>query len=243
MTEWLYGRNAVYETLRAGRRKVTRLWVFEGAQTKGRLEEILILARESHVPVEKVKRSGLDRINPGHQGVAAEVSAYDYADLAEIFIRAAKLREKPFVLILDLLQDVHNVGSLLRTAEGVGVHGVILPLREAAGITPAVVNASAGASEHLLIVRHNLAQAIETLKKQDVWVVGLEDDPEAVLPHEVRLDGALALVVGGEGSGMRPLVRQSCDVLMRLPMHGNINSYNAAVAGSIALFLAAQTRR
>ncbi|MFZ5808841.1 MAG: 23S rRNA (guanosine(2251)-2'-O)-methyltransferase RlmB [Chloroflexota bacterium] len=242
MTEWLYGRNAIYETLRAGRRKVTRLWVFEGAQIKGRLEEILVLARQNHIPVEKVKRGGLDRINPGHQGVAAEVSAYGYADLAEIFIRAAKQREKLFVLMLDLLQDVHNVGSLLRTAEGVGVHGVILPLREAAGITPAVVNASAGASEHLLIARHNLAQAIETLKKQDVWVVGLEDDPEAVLPHEVRLDGALALVVGGEGSGMRPLVRQSCDVLMRLPMRGNLNSYNAAVAGSIALFLAAQAR-
>jgi 23S rRNA (guanosine2251-2'-O)-methyltransferase len=159
-----------------------------------------------------------------------------------MIILAHKRQEDPFVLILDVIQDPQNMGSLLRTAEGVGVHGVILPYRETVGITPAVVNSSAGASEHLLIARNNLAQTIAYLKKQDIWVIGLEDVPEAVSLAEVRVDGGIALVVGGEGSGMRQLVRRSCDVLIRLPMRGKIHSYNASVAGSIALYSIAEKR-
>ena len=144
--------------------------------------------------------------------------------------------------MLDTLQDPQNLGTLLRTAEVVGVHGVVLPHRRTATITPAVVNASSGASEHLLIAQANLAQTIDQLKAADVWVIGLDAGAEAQPPERVRLDGAIALVVGSEGEGMRRLVRESCDLLLRLPMRGQVASLNAAVAGSIALFLAARAR-
>jgi 23S rRNA (guanosine2251-2'-O)-methyltransferase len=130
------------------------------------------------------------------------------------------------------------LGALLRTAEIVGVHGVLLPLRRTATVTPAVVNASAGASEHLLVAQANLSQGIEKLKQSGAWVIGLEDSPRAQTPDAIRMDGPLAIVVGNEAEGIRPLVRASCDLLMRLPMRGQVESYNAAVAGSIALFLA-----
>jgi 23S rRNA (guanosine2251-2'-O)-methyltransferase len=130
----------------------------------------------------------------------------------------------------------------LRTAEAVGVHGVLIPLRRAAEVTPAVVSASAGASEHMLVAQINLAQAINELKEAGAWVVGLEGSPQAQPVEQVRLDGALALVVGSEGEGMRDLVRKSCDVLVRLPMQGRVESLNAAVAGSVVLYLALQAR-
>lgn len=242
MNEWLYGRNAVYEAIRAGRRKIYRLFVAEGVQTKGKMGDILAMLKRLNIPVETVKRERLEKIHPGNQGVACEVSAYEYADLVDLLIHAAEKKEKPFLLVLDILQDPQNVGSLLRTAEIVGVHGVILPLRETVGITPAVVNASAGASEHILVARQNIAQAIEILKREGVWVAGLEDTPDAIPMEQAKLDGAVALVVGGEGSGIRPLVRRSCDMLIRLPMRGKIQSYNAAIAGSIALYFVARGR-
>jgi 23S rRNA (guanosine2251-2'-O)-methyltransferase len=147
------------------------------------------------------------------------------------------------VLILDTLQDPQNLGTLLRTAEVVGVHGVLIPTHRAAQITPAVVSASSGASEHMLAAQANLAQSIEMLKQADAWVAGLDESPSSRLPSEFRLDGPLALVVGSEGEGLRPLVRSKCDVLLRLPMQGQVESLNAAVAGSVALYLAYLTRR
>jgi 23S rRNA (guanosine2251-2'-O)-methyltransferase len=174
--------------------------------------------------------------------VAVEASPYIYSDLMEIVKIANRSGEAPFLLILDALQDPQNLGSLLRTAEVVGVHGVVLPLRQTATITPAVVNASAGASEHLRVAQANLAQTITALKEAGVWVIGLDAGPTARPPEKVRLDGPLALVVGSEGAGMRELVRKSCDLLLRLPMQGQVASLNAAVAGSIALYLARQAR-
>lgn len=243
MKEWIYGRNAVYETLRANRRQPFRLWVSQGAQEKGRLAQTLELAVRRKIPLEQVPRQHLDALSDGHQGVALECSAYPYSSANNFLDLAGQLGEAPFVLILDTLQDPQNLGSLLRTAEIVGVHGVLLPLRHTVTVTPAVVNASSGASEHLLIAQSNLAQAITGLKELGLWVIGLEGSALALSPEQVRLDGPLALVVGSEGQGMRPLVRQSCDLLMRLPMKGKINSLNAAVAGSIALYLAWQARR
>lgn len=242
MKEWIYGRNAVYETLRAGRRQAFRLLLAEGAQEKGRLAETLQRCAQKRIPVERAGRGRLEQIGEGSQGVALEASAYPYVDLLDILALAEQRGEPPFILILDALQDPQNLGTLLRTAEGVGVHGVLLPLRQTATVTPAVVNASSGASEHLLIAQANLAQAIEALKEANVWVVGLDGGPQSQPAGRVRLDGALALVVGSEGQGMRPLVRQSCDVLLRLPMRGQVESFNAAVAGSIALYLAWQGR-
>jgi 23S rRNA (guanosine2251-2'-O)-methyltransferase len=147
------------------------------------------------------------------------------------------------VLILDTLQNPQNLGTLIRTAEAVGVHGVLIPSHRAAEITPAVVSASAGASEHMLVAQANLAQVIDELKAADAWVVGMYEGPESKDPSEVRLDGALAVVVGSEGEGIRPLVRSKCDFLMRLPMQGQIQSLNAAVAGSVALYLVYLARR
>jgi 23S rRNA (guanosine2251-2'-O)-methyltransferase len=240
--EWLYGRNAVYETLRARHRQPFRLRLAQGAEEKGRLADILRMGAERRLPVERVPRASLEQLSSGHQGVALEVSPYTYSDLMGILKAADRLGETPFFLILDTLQDPQNLGSLLRTAEAVGVHGVLLPLRQTATITPAVVNASAGASEHLRVAQGNLAQAISTLKQASVWVIGLDAGAGAQPPERVRLDGPLALVVGSEGSGMRELVRKSCDVLLRLPMRGQVASLNAAAAGSIALYLARQAR-
>ena len=194
------------------------------------------------LPVEHVQRQVLDSISQGHQGVALESSAYSYSTLPDILQAAEKSSEPPFLLILDTLQDPQNLGTLLRAAEAVGVHGVLLPLRRTASVTPAVVNASSGASEHLQIAQANLAQAMITIKETGVWVVGLDAGAQAQPPERVRLDGPLALVVGSEGSGMRDLVRKSCDLLLRLPMRGQVTSLNAATAGSVALYLAYMSR-
>jgi 23S rRNA (guanosine2251-2'-O)-methyltransferase len=238
MKEFIYSRNAVYETLRARRRDVFRLQVADGVQEKGRMAEILGMAGERKIPILRAPRPGLDKIHPAHQGVVLEASGYPYQDLSDILDLAKERGEPPFILILDTLQDPQNLGSLLRTAEAVGVHGALLPLARAAEVTPAVVNASSGAVEHLLIAQANLAQAIETLREADVWTVGLDEGLESRLPSEVRMDGGLALVVGSEGEGIRPLVKSKCDFLLRLPMQGKVESLNAAVAGSVALYLA-----
>lgn len=243
MREWICGRNAVYETLRAGRRHVFRLRLAQGVQEKGRLAEIIQICQQKGLPLERVARQQLDALNAGHQGIALEASGYPYCAMQDILARSENLSEPAFILILDALQDPQNLGTLLRTAECVGVHGVLLPLRHTVTVTPAVVNASSGASEHLLIAQMNLAQAIKTLKEAGIWVIGLESGVQAQSVEQVRLDGPLALVVGSEGQGMRSLTREACDVLMSLPMRGRVESLNAAVAGSVALYLAWQARR
>ena len=242
MKEWLYGRNAVYETLRARRRQFLRLRLAQGVEEKSHLVDILRMASTLKLPIERVPRGNLDTLGNGHQGVALEASGYPYSALVDVLALAARRGEVPFLLILDVLQDPQNLGTLLRTAEAVGIHGVLLPFRHTATVTPAVVNSSSGATEHLLIVQVNLAQAIQQLKEENIWVIGLEASPEAQPLNNVRLDGPLALVIGGEGSGMRTLVRKSCDGLMRLPMRGKVESLNAAVAGSVALYFAWQGR-
>jgi 23S rRNA (guanosine2251-2'-O)-methyltransferase len=242
MREWICGRNPVYETLRAGRRNFFRLLVAEGAQEKGRLVDIQRLCQERKLPVERVSRQRLQSIDENHQGIALEASGYPYSDLQDILLLAESRHEPLFVLVLDALQDPQNLGTLLRTAEVVGVQGVLLPLRHTVTVTPAVVGASSGASEHLLVAQMNLAQAIRELKEAGAWVVGLEGSQTAERVDQVRLDGAIALVVGGEGQGMRLLVHDSCDVLVRLPMRGQVESLNASVAGSVALYMTWQRR-
>jgi 23S rRNA (guanosine2251-2'-O)-methyltransferase len=248
MREFIYSRNAVYEALRASltpsrqgqvrRREIVKIQVAEGAQEKGRLADILKMAEDRRIPVEKVQRGRLDKIHQNHQGVAAEVGGYPYSDLVDMLELASQKDEPPFLLLLDSLNDPQNFGTLLRTAEAVGVHGVIIPLAHTVEVTPAVVNASSGASEHLLIARANLAQAIEALKEAEVWIVGLDQAGAALEPGSRHLKGALGLVVGSEGEGIRLLVRSKCDILLKLPMRGRIESLNAAVAGSVALYLA-----
>lgn len=239
MKEFIYSRNAVYEALRAKRRPIYKILVSEGAQEKGRLAEILRMAKELSVPVEKVQRGRLDKIHDNHQGVAAEVGDYAYSDVVDMLDYARAQDEQPFILLIDSLNDPQNFGTLLRTAEAVGVHGVVIPLAHTVEVTPAVVNASSGASEHLRVARSNLAQAIDALKAENVWVVGLDQNGETIGEKTRRhLTGATALVVGSEGEGIRQLTRSKCDIILQLPMRGQIESLNAAVAGSVALYLA-----
>lgn len=245
MAETLYGHHAVLEALRAGRRRFQQVWLAEGVHQGGDVGQILRLAEQARLRVSQVRRDRLDSLcaRANHQGVAAEVSDYPYADWDEIVQGAKAGAEMPLLLLLDRLQDPQNVGTLLRTAEAAGVHGVALLAHRAAGITPAVSNASAGAVEHLRIAQvTNLTQTIKALKGQGVWIVGLERAPGSADPGAVDLNMPLALVVGSEGEGLSRLVRENCDLLLQLPMRGRIGSLNAAVAGSVALYLALQAR-
>jgi len=244
MKEFIYSRNAVYETIRAKRRDVFKIELSEGAQIKSKLSEILALAGQRKIQVIKAPRGRLDKVHENNQGIIAEVSGYPYADLLDILENARKKNEPPFVLLLDSLNDPQNFGTLIRTAEATGVHGIIIPLAHTVEVTPSVVNASSGASEHMLIARMNLAQAIEALKEENIWVVGLDQDGETVGAKTQRhLTGATALVVGSEGEGIRQLTRAKCDIILKLPMRGQVESLNAAVAGSVALYLAYLARQ
>ena len=239
MKEFIYGRNAVYETLRAKRRELFSLEIAEGVKETGRITEIVQLAALNKIKASFVPRAKLEKLNANHQGVALEVGGYPYSDVVEILELASRKKEPPFVLLLDSLQDPQNFGTLLRTAEVVGVHGVVIPLARTVAVTPAVVNASSGASEHLLLAQSNLSQAMDALKESDVWVVGLDQEGETFNEKLDRhLKGALGLAVGSEGEGLHELTRKKCDILLKLPMRGQVESLNASVAGSIALYLA-----
>jgi 23S rRNA (guanosine2251-2'-O)-methyltransferase len=242
MKEWITGRNPVYECLRANRRHFFRLLIAKGVEEKGRVSEIIALAKEKRLPVERVERLAREELAENPQGVAMEASQYPYADLDAIFTLAKKKGEPLFILMLDQVQDPQNLGTLIRSAEVFGVHGVVIPSHRAAGVTPAVVNASSGASEHLLIAPDNLAQAIDAIKAQDAWVIGLDMDENATPLSKTNLKGPLAVVVGSEGEGLRRLVREKCDLITYIPMKGKVASLNAAVAGSIVLQAAAAVR-
>jgi 23S rRNA (guanosine2251-2'-O)-methyltransferase len=239
MRETLYGRQPVRETLRAGRRQMFKLLLARGMEPAGIVAEILSLAKQAHVPVQAVDRRELDKLGEevNHQGLAAEVSGYPYAELAALFDVARQAAELPFLLLLDHVQDPQNLGSLLRTAEAVGVHCVVIPGRRAAGVTPAAVRASAGAAEHVRVAQvTNLVRTMEQLKAGGIWLAGLEALPEAQLYTQAELTGSLGLVIGSEGQGLARLVRETCDFLIRLPMHGQVGSLNAGVAGAVALY-------
>lgn len=243
MREILYGRQPVRECLRARRRHIHQLILAEGVKEAGIVSEILNLAADLKIPLKRVPRPQLDRVAEAHQGVALEVAGHPYVEVEAILKQARRLEEPLFILVLDHLQDPHNLGALLRTAEGVGIHGVIIPRRRAVGVTPAVVSASAGASEHLRVAQvTNLVRTLEALKADGVWVAGLENSPPAQPYHQVDLNLPLALVIGAEGQGLSRLVRQTCDWLIRLPVHGQVGSLNASVAGGIALYAALAAR-
>lgn len=243
MPEYVWGRNPVLETLRAGRR-VKRLLLAEGMREAPALAGILQEATRQQIPLETVPRPRLDQLSQGaiHQGCLAIVEARRYATLDEILDYARGKHEDPFLLILDAIQDVNNLGSLMRTAEAAGVHGVVLPQHHAAEVNATVIKTSAGATEHLLIAQEtNLTRTIDALKKENIWVIGLAGETKTEYAR-ADLTGPLALVVGNEGKGISRLVREHCDLLIRLPMYGQINSLNAAVAGSIALYEALRQR-
>ena len=207
------------------------------AQTSAIVDEILGLAGHLNIPVQRVSRKTLDRQGASHQGVVLEVGRYPAVSVGDILDRAEQQAEPPFIVIADHIEDPHNLGAILRTAEIVGVHGVIIPKQRAVGITPAVVNASAGAAEHIWIAEvPNLVQVIKQLKQQDVWVAGVENDAAAAFYTEANLRGAIAVVMGSEGKGMSRLVKETCDFLVKLPMRGQIESLNASVAVGLILY-------
>ncbi|MEM7531881.1 MAG: 23S rRNA (guanosine(2251)-2'-O)-methyltransferase RlmB [Chloroflexota bacterium] len=255
MSELIYGRHAVYESLRTGRRRIYRLWL-EGEEmpaparkgsSKGDIiRDIINLAEKSNVPIRTVKGGLFEKLarqNARSQGVALEVGDYPYVELNDCLAYAKEQGEPPLLLLLDHLHDPQNLGTLMRTAEAMGVHGLLIPERRSAQITPAVSNASSGAVEHLRVVQvTNLNRMISWIKKENIWVVGLEGSPQTPTLDQANLSGALAIVIGNEGSGLSRLTREKCDFLVRLPMYGQIESLNAAVAGSIVLYMARQVR-
>ena len=243
MPEYIWGRNPVLETLHSGR-QVKRVLLAEGQRDAAPIAAIIQEAEQQHIPLEMVPRSRLDQLSKGavHQGCIALVEERKYTSVSDILAHAERKQEAPFLLILDAIQDVNNLGSLLRTAEAAGVHGIVLPEHRAAEVNATVVKTSAGATEHLLIAQEaNLTRVIDELKKENVWVVGLAGEAKTFY-HKANLTGPLAIVVGNEGKGLGRLVREHCDLLVKLPMHGHINSLNAAVAGSIALYEALRQR-
>lgn len=241
--EIIWGRNPILETLHSARR-VRRILLADGVREAPAIAAILEEAEHRHIPVEVVPRARLDQISNGavHQGCLAQVAERSYTSVDDILAHAADKDEAPFLLILDAIQDVNNLGSLLRTAEAASVHGIVIPEHRAAEVNATVVKTSAGASEHLLIAREtNLTRTIDYLKKSNIWVIGLVGDAQTSYT-QADLTGPLALVVGNEGKGISRLVREHCDLLIKLPMHGSINSLNAAVAGSITLYEALRQR-
>ncbi len=247
MSELLVGRHAVLEALRAGRRHYYRLWLEGDDRTppKGSLAEIVQLAQKTKVPTRRVAGGIFDRIrraqlNP--QGVALETGPYPYVELDDILYHAVR-RPDPLLLVLDHLEDPRNLGTLFRSGEAFGVEGVILPERRAAGITPAVSNASSGAVEHIPVALvGNVNRTIDLLKKSNIWTVGLDLGPDAISLTDADLSGPLAVVVGNEGKGLSRLAREKCDFCVTIPMAGSVDSLNAAIAGSIVLFHAFQAR-
>ncbi|BCX04713.1 MAG: 23S rRNA (guanosine(2251)-2'-O)-methyltransferase RlmB [Candidatus Roseilinea sp.] len=240
--ECLYSRQAVRECLRAHRRAIHRLLIGEGVEDAPIIREIRTLAQQRRIPISTVRRDALNAISPHAQGVALEVGAYPYAGLEDIFAEAEARGEPPFILILDSLQDPQNFGSLIRTAEAAGLHGVVIGERRSVGVTPAVVNASSGASEHLRVAQVvNLARAVEAMKARDVWVAALHAEAPRTI-YEADLRGALALIVGSEGEGVSRLLRDKADFVLRLPMRGRVASLNAAVAGAVAIYEALRQR-
>lgn len=231
----IIGKNPVMEALKSGR-SVNKVLLSEqlNANVQGKL---ISLGKSAGTIVQKVPKNKLDRLSNGnHQGVIAYVASYQYAEVEDLFLRASEREEDPFFIILDELEDPHNLGSILRTADATGVHGVIIPKRRSVGLTATVAKTAAGAMEHIPVARvTNIANTIDELKQRNVWVVGTE--AEATEDYR-KLDGTmpLALVIGNEGKGMSRLVRDKCDWTVNLPMSGKVSSLNASVACGLLLY-------
>jgi 23S rRNA (guanosine2251-2'-O)-methyltransferase len=245
MAEFIYGHWAVMECLRAGRRTADQLLLSETVEEKGVVADIIALAQKKGIKIQRSPRRILDDLAAGgnHQSTVLRVGQYPYADVEDMLSLAQQRGEKPFLLLLDLLKDPQNVGVLLRVADSVGVHGIIIQERRSVSVTPSVVNASSGAVEHQNVAQvTNLPTTMKDLKEQDVWLVGLEAGPDVPPIDKSDLNMSLGLVLGSEGEGMRRLVRETCDILLSLPMRGNLASLNVATAGSVALYTAWQAR-
>jgi 23S rRNA (guanosine2251-2'-O)-methyltransferase len=240
----VHGVNPVRELLRAAGDPPAEVWVAEGAE-RGRLAEILRLARERGAKLREAPRQKLERLagTDRHQGVVAMVADYRYRDLDDILEIARRRKEPPLLVVLDGIEDPMNLGAVIRSAHALGAHGVVVARDRAAGITSAAAKASAGALEHCAVARvTNISQTVEAMKERGLWTVALAADGSAELPA-LDLAGPTALVVGGEGAGVRPLVRRSCDHVARIPMAGEVGSLNASASAAVALYETLRQRR
>jgi 23S rRNA (guanosine2251-2'-O)-methyltransferase len=235
------GCNPVREALKANR-PVNKLLVARRIETGG-WQEIRRLVQEKQIPVQQVERVYLDKLFPGtvHQGVVALTACKEYLSIDEVLLAAGK--EQPFLILLHEITDPHNLGAIIRTAEATGVHGVVITSHRSASLTPAAMKAAAGAAEYVPVSRvTNMAQAIRYLQQQNIWVVGAHPAAKDIF-WNARLDGPIALVIGSEGKGLGPHIRDNCDLLVRLPMAGNLNSLNASVAAAVLAYEVFRQRR
>ncbi len=230
------GRNAVIEVLKSGK-TIEQLLVAKGDK-EGSINAILAIAKEKSIVVKEVDRKKLDSMSEtgSHQGVIAIVTPYIYNSIEEILEYAKEKGEDPFIIVLDEIEDPHNLGSIIRTAELCGAHGIIIPKRRSVGVTTTVYKTSAGAAEYMKIAKvTNINSAIDILKEKGLWIYGADMNGDEY-SHKVDLGGAIAIVIGNEGKGISKLTRDKCDVVVSIPMAGNLNSLNASVAAGILMY-------
>jgi 23S rRNA (guanosine2251-2'-O)-methyltransferase len=237
MENTIEGRNPVLEALKSGR-PINKILLVQNIERHGVIAEIWHLAQQQGVPLEYVERQAIDRLGQSgaNQGIIALTAAREYADLDELLAIPDQKKQKAFFIILDGLEDPHNLGAIIRTADATGAHGVIIRERRAVGLTPVVEKTSAGALEYVPVARvANISQTIETLKKNNVWVVGID---QAGQTDYTKIDykPATAIVIGAEGQGLSDLVRKNCDFLAAIPMRGRIASLNASVAAAVVIY-------
>lgn len=240
---WIQGKRSVEEALRADRH-IEKIYIASGV-SKQRIQSLLHQASRKEIPCYWVPRERLDQMvrMKNHQGIVAQVEAYQYASLEECFQIAKQRQEQPFFLLLDGVEDPHNFGSILRTAEATGVHGVIIPKNRAVGLTSTVAKTSAGAIEYVPVVRvTNLKRTADQLKANGLWIIGSDGNAEQEY-QEVDYHLPLALVIGNEGKGISRLMKEKCDILVQLPMKGKMTSLNASVAAGILMYEVVRSRK
>ena len=231
------GRNAVIEALKSNNATIEQIFLAEG-NTSRSINIIFAKAKEKHIVVKQVDRKKLDKISQtgAHQGVIAQITPYKYCEVEDILEYAREKKEVPFIVVLDEIEDPHNFGAIIRTAEICGAHGIIIPKRRNVGITPVVYKSSVGAAEYMKICKvTNLNITIEKLKKNGIWVYGADMSGENYC-FDVDFKGPMALIIGSEGRGIAKLTKEKCDVLVKIPMVGRVPSLNASVAGGILMY-------
>ena len=236
ITDKIEGRNAVLELL-SSEKDVNKIFVQKG-EKHGSINKIISLAKSKKIVISEVEKTKLDEMSESrnHQGVIAIVPPFNYCEVEDILNEAKTRNEAPFILILDSIEDPHNLGAIIRTAETAGVHGIIIPKRRACGVNSTVYKVASGAVEHMKIARvNNLNEEIKYLKENDIWIYGTAIEAKQYYFNE-NLKGAIAIVIGNEGEGMSRLVRENCDVLLKIPMKGNITSLNASVSAGIVMY-------
>lgn len=230
------GRNPIIEALKSDR-EIDKILIAKGA-IQGSIQKIIGMAKDKKVPIQYVERRKIDDLSQSnnHQGIIAFVAAHEYVEVEDILKVAEDRGEAPFIIILDEITDPHNLGSVIRSADAAGAHGIIIPKRRAVGLTAVVAKTSAGAVEYMGVAKvSNISQTIEYLKEKGIWIVGADVDGEKTYYHN-DLTGKIALVIGSEGKGLSRLVKEKCDFLVNIPMKGKVSSLNASVAASVLMY-------